>query len=84
MFWKFWSPLAGPGPQPIDLFYWLKVLLETRSKSASIEPLTDLLPYRERKLWAKNLVFGLIQNFSENAQFALSGQILASHNSAAD
>jgi len=27
---------------------------------------------------------GLIQNFSEKAQFALSGQTLASHNSAAD
>jgi len=25
MFSKFWSPLAGPGPQP----YWLKVLLKT-------------------------------------------------------
>jgi len=29
-------------------------------------------------------VFGLIQNFSEKAQFALSGQSLDSHNSAAD
>jgi len=45
MFWKFWSPLAGPGPQPIDPFYWLKVLLKTRSKSVSIEPLIDLLAY---------------------------------------
>jgi len=35
----------GPGPQRIDPFYWLKVLLKTRSKSASIEPLVDLLAY---------------------------------------
>jgi len=49
MFWKFWSPLAGPGPQPIDPFYWLKVLLKTRSTSASIEPVADrncLLPLK--------------------------------------
>jgi len=45
MFWKFSPPLAGPGPQPIDPFFWLKVLLKTRSKSASIEPLIDLLAY---------------------------------------
>jgi len=45
MFWKFCSPLAGPGPQPIDPFYWLKVLLKTMSNSASIEPLIDLLEY---------------------------------------
>jgi len=32
----------------------------------------------------KKTAFGLIQNFSEKAQFALSGQTLASHNSAAD
>jgi len=47
---------------PIDPFYWLKVLLKTRSKSTSMEPLIDLL-----KLWVKNPVFGLIQNFSEKA-----------------
>jgi len=45
MFRKFWTHLAGPGPQPIDPFYWLKALLKTRSKSASIEPLIDLLAY---------------------------------------
>jgi len=45
MFLKFWSPLAGPGRQPIDPFYWPKVLLKTRSKSTSIEPWIDLLAY---------------------------------------
>jgi len=43
MFWKFSPPLAGPGLQPIDPFYWLKILLKTRTKSTSIEPLIDLL-----------------------------------------
>ena len=43
IFWKFWPPLAGLGPQPIDPLFWLKVLLKTRSKSASIEPWIDLL-----------------------------------------
>jgi len=33
--------LASPGPQPIDSFYWLKVLLKTKSKSAAIGPLID-------------------------------------------
>jgi len=45
MFWKLWPPLAGPGPQTIDPLFWLKVLLKTRSKSASIEPWIDLLAY---------------------------------------
>jgi len=31
--------------QPWAPTYWLKVLLKTRSKSASIEPLIDLLAY---------------------------------------
>jgi len=37
--------LAGPGPQLIDPFFWLKVVLKTRPPSASIEPLIDLLAY---------------------------------------
>jgi len=37
--------LAGPGPQPIDPLFWLRVLLKTRSKSASVETLIDLLAY---------------------------------------
>ena len=68
MFWKFWPPLAGPGPQPIDPFFWLKVLLKTRLKSASIEPWIDLLGYRQPKSWVNNLVFGLIQNFAGNSK----------------
>jgi len=39
------ASLAGPGPQPFDPLFWLKVLFKTRSKSASIEPWIDLLPY---------------------------------------
>jgi len=39
------ATLAGPEPQPIDPLFWLKILLKTRSKSASIEPWIDLLAY---------------------------------------
>jgi len=60
-------PSAGPGPQHIDPFLWLKDLLKTRLKSASIEPLIYLLAHLYPKLWAKNPVFGLIPNFSEKA-----------------
>ena len=67
MFWKSKPRLAGPGPQPIDPFFWLKILLKTRWKSASIKPFTDLLANLWPKLWVKNPVFGLIPNFSEKA-----------------
>jgi len=45
MFLEFWSHLPGSGPQRIDPFYWGKVLLKTRSKSASAQSLIDLLAY---------------------------------------
>jgi len=41
----FWPPLPGPGPQPIDPFFWLKFIAETRQKSASLEPLNGFLLY---------------------------------------
>jgi len=41
----FWPPLPGPGPQPIGPLFWLKIVLETRPKSASLEPLNDFLAY---------------------------------------
>ena len=75
MFWKFWSPLAGPGPQPIDPFYWLKVLLKTRSKSVSIEPFIDLLAYLELKLWVKKLIFDLIQYFQKRHNLPFQGKL---------
>jgi len=84
MLLNFWPPLPDPGPQPIDPIFRLKVLLKTSSKSAPVEPLIDLLAYLQPKLWVKPPVFGQIKNVSEKAQFALSGQSLASHNSAAD
>jgi len=46
--------------------------------------LIDLLAYLQPKLWVKKKVFGKIQKVTEKAQFALSGQTSASHNSAAD
>jgi len=50
----FWTPSPGPGPQPIGPLFWLKIFLETRPKSAFLEPLNDFLGYRERKLWLIN------------------------------
>jgi len=50
----FWPPLPDPGPQSIGPLFWLKILWETRSKSASLEPLNDFLAYRELKLWLIN------------------------------
>ena len=41
----FYPPLAGPGPQSIGPFFWLKIFLETRPKSASLEHLNDFLAY---------------------------------------
>jgi len=34
-------------PNPL---FWLKIFLETKPKSASLEPLNDFLAYQERKL----------------------------------
>jgi len=33
----FWPRLPGPAPQPIGPLFWLKVFLETRPKSASLD-----------------------------------------------
>ena len=77
MFWKFWSPLAGSGRQRIDPFYLLKLLLKTRSKSASIEPLTDLLAHLWPKVWAKGrtIIFHF-KVFDEKLDFiCISSQI---------
>ena len=54
VFLLFQPPLAGPGPQPIGPFFWLKILLETKPKSASLEPLNDFLAELQRKLWTKH------------------------------
>ena len=64
--------------------FWLKVVLETWPKSTSLEPLIDLLAYLKAKLWLRNPVFDKIQKRSQKVWFALSGQILTSHNCAAD
>ena len=45
-----WLPLPGPGPQSIRPLLWLKIVSETRPKSASLEPLNDFLPYLQPKL----------------------------------
>jgi len=48
-----WPILFGPGPQPIDPFFWLKFFSETRSKCMSLEPLNGFLEYLQPKLWIK-------------------------------
>ena len=53
----FQPPLAGPGPQPIGPFFWLKIFLETKLKSVSLEPLNDFLAYLQRKLQTKHQKF---------------------------
>jgi len=45
--------LCQPWAQPFHQLFWLKVLLETRSKYTSIEPWIDLLAYLQPKLWVK-------------------------------
>jgi len=54
VFTLFWPSLPGPGRRPNGPFVGLKVLLKTKSKFASIEPLIDFLAYQERKLWLIN------------------------------
>jgi len=39
----FWTILPGPGREPNQPYFWFEVFLETRPKSASLEPLIDLL-----------------------------------------
>ena len=73
----FWAPTQ----QAILL---VPVFLETRPKSASLEPVNDFLAYLEQKSWLKNLLFNKnIKNYKKG-MICLSGIILATHNSAAD
>jgi len=37
--------------------FWLKIFVETRRSSASLELLIDLLAYLESELWLKNPIF---------------------------
>ena len=81
MFWKFWPLLAGPGPQLFDPLFWLKVLLKTRRKSASIEPWDWLASISLAK------IMGQKPSFWPNSKLfrkGISGQTLANHKSAAD
>jgi len=52
----FLPSLPGSGRQPNRPFLAL-VFLETRPKSASLEPLNGFLAYLEPKLWLENLQF---------------------------
>jgi len=52
-------------------FFW-----ETRPKSASLEPLIDLLAYLEPKLGFKNPVFDKIQKVSKKYNLFSQGKLL--------
>ena len=54
VFSVFWPILTRPGRQSHGPKFWLKLVLETRHFSASIDPLLDLLACLEPKLWPKN------------------------------
>jgi len=63
----FLTYLTGPGRQSHGPKFWLKLVLETRQFSASIEPLLDLLACLGPKLWPKNPIFPQNQKIAENA-----------------
>ena len=71
-----WAPTQG--------YFWTHVFLETRLKSPSLQPLIGFLAYLEPKLWFKNPICDRNAKATPKVWFALSGQILTSHNSAAD
>jgi len=54
VFVLFWPSLPGPGNRSNGPFFGLKVSLIIWSKSASIEPLVDILDNQELKLWLIN------------------------------
>ena len=55
VFTFFWPPLAGLGPQIIGPFFWLKIFLETRPKSVSLEPLNDFLAGLWSRSWSRGV-----------------------------
>ena len=60
-----------------------QVFGKTRTWSASLEPLIGFLAYLKPKLWLKNPSFDKNKKVTRKVWFALSRQILVSHNSAA-
>jgi len=56
MLLNFQPILTGTGRQSNDPFLWLKIVLETRRSSASLELLSDFLVCLEPELWPKNPV----------------------------
>jgi len=67
VFSVFWPTLTRPGRQSHGPKFWLKLVLETKQLSASIEPLLDLLACLEPKLWLKNPISPQNQKIAENA-----------------
>ena len=67
MFLHFWPILKGIWRQSNELFFWLKLLLETRRSAASIESLIDILACLQPKLWPKKNILPHNQKIAENA-----------------
>ena len=53
-FRPFWPRLPGPGHQPLNGNFWLKLLLENRLESESSEPLIAFLAFVVQTLWPVN------------------------------
>jgi len=60
MFLFFWRILSGPGRQPNEPIFWIKIILESKLPSESLEPLFGFLAYLQPNLWLKK-VFDKIQ-----------------------
>ena len=82
MFSRFWPILPRPGRQSNAPFFRSRFFWNWLW-SASLEPLIDLLAYLEPNLWLKKQFLTKIK-VSQKVTLAISGQTLASHNSAAD
>jgi len=69
MFLPFWISLPGPGRQATESFFWLKLFLETRLSSESLESLIDFLAYLETEPWHKTEFVTNIKKFHERYNF---------------
>jgi len=77
VFLPFWRILSGPGRQPNEPIFWIKIVLESRLSSESLQHLFGFLAYLEPKLWLKNRVFDKIQRVTQKVSLAISNELLA-------
>jgi len=65
MFLYFWRIYLVLGANPMSHDFGLSFFLETRLKSASLEPLSDFLPCLEAELWLKSPVLTKVKKFQK-------------------